>query len=68
VSILVAGHYCHDTLIGNDSIHRTLGGSAAYVSAILQALGEAHAVRAAECRQLASSLHRQAGLQRPGDV
>ena len=44
MSILVAGHYCHDTLIGNDSIHRTLGGSAAYVSAILQALGEAHAV------------------------
>jgi len=44
VSILVAGHYCHDTLIGNDSIHRTLGGSAAYVSAILDALGEPHAV------------------------
>ncbi len=42
--ILVAGHYCHDTLIGNDSIHRTLGGSAAYVSAILEALGEPHAV------------------------
>jgi 1D-myo-inositol 3-kinase len=44
VPILVAGHYCHDTLIGNDSMHRTLGGSAAYVSAILQSLGETHAV------------------------
>jgi 1D-myo-inositol 3-kinase len=44
VSILVAGHYCHDTLIGNASTHRTLGGSAAYVSAILEALGEPHAV------------------------
>jgi 1D-myo-inositol 3-kinase len=44
VSILVAGHYCHDTLIGNEGTHRALGGSAAYVSAMLEALGEAHAV------------------------
>ena len=42
--ILVAGHYCHDTLIGNASTHRTLGGSSAYVSAILDALGESHEV------------------------
>ncbi|HTO97101.1 MAG TPA: PfkB family carbohydrate kinase [Myxococcales bacterium] len=41
MTILVAGHYCHDTLIGNDGApHRTLGGSAAYISAVLDALGE----------------------------
>ena len=44
MSILVVGHYCHDTLIGNASTHRTLGGSAAYASAILQALEESHQV------------------------
>ncbi len=44
--ILVAGHYCHDTLIGNDGVHRALGGSAAYASAILAALGEPHEVAA----------------------
>ena len=42
--ILVVGHYCHDTLIGNDGEHRALGGSAAYVSAVLEALGERHRV------------------------
>jgi 1D-myo-inositol 3-kinase len=38
--ILVAGNYCHDTLIGNAGTRRTLGGSAAYAAAILEALGE----------------------------
>jgi len=42
--ILVAGHYCHDTLLGNAGEHRALGGSAAYASAILDALGEEHRV------------------------
>ncbi len=44
MSILVAGHYCHDTVLGNATTHRTLGGSAAYASAILEALGEPHEV------------------------
>ena len=44
MSILVVGHYCHDTLIGNEGARRTLGGSAAYASAILHALGEPHEV------------------------
>jgi len=44
VSILVAGHYCHDTLFGNAGTHRTVGGTAAYASAILEALGESHEV------------------------
>jgi len=39
-SILIAGHYCHDTLLSNEGTHRALGGSAAYGSAILEALGE----------------------------
>lgn len=42
--ILVAGHYCHDTLLGNAGAQRALGGSAAYASAILEALGEPHRV------------------------
>jgi 1D-myo-inositol 3-kinase len=42
--ILVAGHYCHDTLLGNAGAHHALGGSAAYASAILGALGEPHRV------------------------
>ncbi|HET7787465.1 MAG TPA: PfkB family carbohydrate kinase [Myxococcales bacterium] len=42
--ILVAGHYCHDTLIGNAGSARALGGSAAYASAVLDALGEPHQV------------------------
>ncbi|HEY6911776.1 MAG TPA: PfkB family carbohydrate kinase [Myxococcales bacterium] len=42
--ILVAGHYCHDTLIGNAGASQALGGSAAYASAILDALAEPHAV------------------------
>src|SRR5712671_2032682 len=44
VSILVVGHYCHDTLFGNAGTHRTVGGTAAYASAILEALGESHEV------------------------
>ena len=40
MSILVAGHYCHDTLLSNAGEHHALGGSAAYASAILDALGE----------------------------
>jgi 1D-myo-inositol 3-kinase len=42
--ILVAGHYCHDTLIDNADSAQALGGSAAYASAILDALGEPHQV------------------------
>lgn len=42
--ILVAGHYCHDTLIGNAGSAQALGGSAAYASAILDALAEPHEV------------------------
>lgn len=37
MSILVAGHYCHDTLVSNAGVHRALGGSAAYASAVLEA-------------------------------
>ena len=44
--ILVAGHYCHDTLISNAGTHRALGGSAAYASAIFDAFGEAYEVAA----------------------
>jgi 1D-myo-inositol 3-kinase len=44
VTILVAGHYCHDTLLGNAGAQRRLGGSAAYASAILDALGEPYRV------------------------
>ena len=44
--ILVAGHYCHDTLLSNAGTHRALGGSAAYASAILDALGEPYEVAA----------------------
>jgi 1D-myo-inositol 3-kinase len=44
--ILVAGHYCHDTLLGNAGTRRALGGSAAYASAILDALGAPHRVAA----------------------
>jgi 1D-myo-inositol 3-kinase len=39
VTILVAGHYCHDTVFGNASVHRALGGTAAYAPAILDAFG-----------------------------
>src|SRR5207249_1945725 len=40
VEILVAGHYCHDTIVGKDGgRHQALGGSAAYGSAVLQAMG-----------------------------
>lgn len=38
MSILVAGHYCHDTLLSGNGEHRALGGSAAYASAVLEAL------------------------------
>jgi 1D-myo-inositol 3-kinase len=40
VSILVVGHYCHDTLLRNESVHHALGGSAAYAAAVLDAVGE----------------------------
>jgi 1D-myo-inositol 3-kinase len=46
VSILVAGHYCHDTILSNEGTRRALGGSAAYASAILRALGEPYEVAA----------------------
>ena len=44
MSILIAGNYCHDTLLGNSGEQRTLGGSAAYAAAILDALGEPYEV------------------------
>ena len=44
MSVLVVGHYCHDALVGNAGVQRTLGGSAAYASAVLEALGEPHEV------------------------
>jgi 1D-myo-inositol 3-kinase len=44
MSILVVGHYCHDTLLSNAGEHRALGGSAAYASAVLEALNEPHEV------------------------
>lgn len=44
MSILVVGHYCHDTLLRNASAQHVLGGSSAYASAILDALGEPHEV------------------------
>ena len=38
--VLVAGHYCHDTIVGKDGgRHEVLGGSAAYSAAVLGALG-----------------------------
>ena len=45
--ILIAGHYCHDVLLTADGKEtRTLGGSAAYGAAILDAFGEPYAVAA----------------------
>lgn len=44
--ILIAGHYCHDLILDASGTHRTLGGSAAYASAILDALGEPYEVAA----------------------
>lgn len=44
--ILVAGHYCHDTILRPAGEHRALGGSAAYASAILDALHEPYEVAA----------------------
>src|SRR3954469_25801493 len=44
--ILVAGHYCHDTILSNAGTHRALGGSAAYASAIFGAFGEPYEVAA----------------------
>jgi 1D-myo-inositol 3-kinase len=39
-SILIVGHYCHDVLVDRGgSEHRALGGSAAYVGAVLDCLG-----------------------------
>lgn len=47
--ILLAGHYCHDTLLSNAEggatrEHRALGGSSAYASAILEAAGAPYEV------------------------
>jgi 1D-myo-inositol 3-kinase len=43
--ILLAGNYCHDLIVGKDGTQtRTLGGSAAYAAAILDAFGEPFAV------------------------
>jgi 1D-myo-inositol 3-kinase len=45
--ILLAGHYCHDLIVGKDGRERrTLGGSVAYAAAILDAFGEPFAVAA----------------------
>lgn len=44
MSILVAGNYCHDTLVNASAERRTLGGSSAYASAILRWLEEPHEV------------------------
>src|SRR5438045_238122 len=44
VPILVVGHYCHGTRVRNASVEQVLGGSSAYASTILAALGEAHEV------------------------
>jgi len=44
--ILVAGHYCHDTILSNAGTHRALGGSAAYASAVFDAFGEPYEVAA----------------------
>ena len=46
MSILIAGHYCHDVLVSNAGEHRALGGSAAYASAVFEALGEPYEVAA----------------------
>jgi 1D-myo-inositol 3-kinase len=46
VSILVAGHYCHDTVLSNAGTHRALGGSAAYASAVLEAFREPYELAA----------------------
>ncbi|TMA28599.1 MAG: carbohydrate kinase [Deltaproteobacteria bacterium] len=44
MSILVVGHYSHDTLLTPAGERRVLGGSAAYASAILEALEVPHEV------------------------
>jgi 1D-myo-inositol 3-kinase len=44
VEILVVGHYCHDTLVKHNGVHRALGGSSAYGSAVLSAIGADFAV------------------------
>jgi 1D-myo-inositol 3-kinase len=44
LEVLVAGHYCHDTLVNAQGVHRVLGGSAAYSAAVLQALGARYQV------------------------
>jgi 1D-myo-inositol 3-kinase len=36
--VLVAGNYCHDTLVTRWGVHRVLGGSVAYISAVLRGL------------------------------
>lgn len=44
--ILVAGHYCHDTILSNTGTWRALGGSAAYACAIFDALEQPYEVAA----------------------
>jgi 1D-myo-inositol 3-kinase len=39
VTILFAGHYCHDTLLRKSGQTRALGGSASYASAVFDAFG-----------------------------
>src|SRR5687767_12545348 len=39
VPILVAGHYCHDTLyLANGTCNEALGGSASYISSVFSSL------------------------------
>jgi 1D-myo-inositol 3-kinase len=40
VEVLLAGHYCHDTILGREGgVHRELGGSSAYGASVLGAAG-----------------------------
>jgi len=40
MEFLLAGHYCHDTIVAQDgSVHLALGGASAHASAVLAALG-----------------------------
>jgi 1D-myo-inositol 3-kinase len=44
IPVLVAGNYCHDTLINSKGRFEVLGGSASYISAVLSALKVDHSV------------------------
>jgi 1D-myo-inositol 3-kinase len=46
VKILVAGNYCHDTLLNDSGRFDVLGGSASYISAVLEGLGADFSVSA----------------------